>query len=75
MAELAQRPVTLAAEQWGALGSRLTALESCIQAHSAVLVPMLASYCPCVNLYHKMHSDGSHWSVQFKSLTGRCPQN
>ena len=35
IADLAQRPVTLAAEQWGALGSRLTALESSIQVHSS----------------------------------------
>ena len=35
MADLAQRPVTLAAEQWGALGSRLTALESSIQVCTA----------------------------------------
>ncbi len=36
MADLAQRPVMLAAEQWGALGSRLTALESSIQVRTAV---------------------------------------
>lgn len=31
LAELAERPVCLAPQQWGALGSRLTALESGMQ--------------------------------------------